>query len=195
MSLRPDLAVIARHVAPGSRVLDVGCGEGELMAVLRDEKQVDARGMEIDPEAVEKCVARGLSAVQGDADRDLADYPDDAFDYAILSQTLQTAQRPDLMLDELLRIGRRAFVSFPNFAYWRMRWALLRTGRMPVTRHLPVSWYETENIHHVTVEDFRELLREKGVTVEGCWFFTGGREIGGQGANWRAEHAVFQLSR
>jgi methionine biosynthesis protein MetW len=197
--LRPDLAVIAAHVATASRVLDVGCGEGELMEVLHREKQCDARGMEIDPEAVERCVARGLSVVQGDADRDLADYPDDAFDYAILSQTLQTAARPDAMLDDLLRIGRRAFVSFPNFAYWRMRFSLLAHGRMPVTRHLPVSWYETQNIHHVTVQDFRELLRAKGVTVEKSWFFTREREIGGGdgsfGANWRAEHAVFQLSR
>ncbi|MGZ3234925.1 MAG: methionine biosynthesis protein MetW [Croceibacterium sp.] len=195
MSLRADLAVIAAQVAPGARVLDVGCGEGELMEVLQREKGCDARGMEIDPEAVERCVARGLSVVQGDADRDLADYPDGAFDAAILSQTLQTAARPDHMLDELLRIGRRAFVSFPNFAYWRMRLSLLTHGRMPVTRHLPVSWYETQNIHHVTVEDFRELLREKGVTVEKSWFFTGEREIGGARANWRAEHAVFQLSR
>jgi methionine biosynthesis protein MetW len=195
MSLRPDLAVIATHVASGARVLDVGCGEGELMEVLQREKGCDARGMEIDPEAVERCVARGLSVVQGDADRDLADYPDGAFDCAILSQTLQTAARPDQLLDELLRIGRRAFVSFPNFAYWRMRLSLLSRGRMPVTRHLPVSWYETQNIHHVTVEDFRELLRAQGVTVEQSWFFTGEREIGGRSANWRAEHAVFQLSR
>ena len=193
--LRADLAVIAANVAPGARVLDVGCGEGELMEVLQREKQCDARGMEIDPEAVEKCVARGLSAIQGDANRDLADYPDHAFDYAILSQTLQTAERPDLMLDELLRIGRKAFVSFPNFAHWKMRASLLWHGRMPVTRHLPVSWYETQNIHHVTVQDFRELLRAKGVTVEKSWFFTHEREIGGARANWRAEHAVFQLSR
>ena len=193
--LRPDLAVIARHVAPGSRVLDVGCGDGELMAVLRAVKDVDARGMEIDPEAVEKCVARGLSAVQGDANRDLADYPDDAFDYAILSQTLQTAQRPDLMLGELLRIGRKAFVSFPNFAHWRMRAALLWNGRMPVTRHLPVSWYETQNIHHVTVTDFLELLRTKGVAIERSWFFSGETELGAYGANWRAEYAVFLLNR
>src|SRR5512139_1650152 len=151
--------------------------------------------MEIDPEAVERCVARGLSVIQGDADRDLADYPDHAFDYAILSQTLQTAARPDRMLDELLRIGRQAFVSFPNFAYWRMRFSLLVHGRMPVTRHLPVSWYETQNIHHVTVEDFRQLLADKGVTVERSWFFTREHEIGGARANWRAEHAVFQLSR
>ena len=194
-ALRPDLAVIARHVAPGSRVLDVGCGDGELMAVLRAEKQVDARGMEIDPEEVERCVARGLSAVQGDADRDLADYPDDAFDYTVLSQTLQTAERPDLMLGELLRIGRKAFVSFPNFAHWRMRASLLWNGRMPVTRHLPVSWYETQNIHHVTVTDFRQLLADKGVRVERSWFFSGDRELGAAGANWRAEYAVFLLSR
>jgi methionine biosynthesis protein MetW len=193
--LRADLAVIAANVLPGSSVLDVGCGEGELMEVLQRERQCDARGMEIDAEAVERCVARGLSVVQGDADRDLADYPDDAFDCAILSQTLQTAARPDAMLDELLRIGRRAFVSFPNFAYWRMRFSLLAHGRMPVTRHLPVSWYETQNIHHVTVLDFLELLRAKGVTVEKSWFFTREREISGRRANWRAEHAVFQLSR
>lgn len=194
-ALRPDLAVIARHVPAGARVLDVGCGDGELMAVLRAEKGVDARGMEIDPAEVEACVARGLSAVQGDANRDLADYPDDAFDYAILSQTLQTAERPDRMLDELLRIGRKAFVSFPNFAHWKMRASLLWNGRMPVTRHLPVSWYETQNIHHVTVADFLQLAGDKRARIEKSWFFSGERELGSAGANWRAEYAVFLLSR
>ncbi|HLV07388.1 MAG TPA: methionine biosynthesis protein MetW [Croceibacterium sp.] len=194
-ALRPDLAVIAGHIPQGARVLDVGCGDGELMAALRAEKGVDARGIEIDPEAVEKCVARGLSAVQGDANRDLAEYPDDAFDYAILSQTLQTAERPDLMLDELLRVGRQAFVSFPNFAHWRMRAYLLWHGRMPVTRHSPVSWYETQNIHQVTITDFEELLRRKGVRIERSWFFSGDRELSSRGANWRAEYAVYLLSR
>ena len=195
MSLRPDLAKIASLVPHGVRVLDVGCGDGELMDVLTCEKQVDARGLEIDPEEVERAVARGLSVIQGDANRDLADYPDGAFDVAILSQTLQTAQRPDWLLDQLLRIGRTAFVSFPNFAFWKMRMALLLGGRMPVTPHLPISWYATANIHHLTVEDFRDLLAEKGVKVEGSWFFAGGREIGQFNANWRAEHAVFRLSR
>ena len=195
MSLRPDLAVIARHVPRGARVLDVGCGDGELMAVLQADKGADARGMEIDPAEVEKAVARGLSVIQGDANRDLADYPDDAFDYAILSQTLQTAERPDRMLDQLLRIGRQAFVSFPNFAHWKMRASLLWNGRMPVTRHLPVSWYETQNIHHVTVADFLELAAEKRARIERSWFFSGEKELGARGANWRAEYAVFLLSR
>ena len=194
MSLRPDLAKIAEHVPGGTRVLDVGCGEGDLMDVLR-ARGVDVRGIEIDGDLVERAVSRGLSVVQGDADRDLADYPDDAYDVAILSQTLQTAERPDHMLDQLLRVGQQAFVSFPNFAYWKMRMALMFRGRMPVVRHLPVSWYETRNIHHVTVQDFRLLLAEKGVTVQDCWFFSNGREIGGSNANWRAEHAVFKLSR
>jgi len=194
-ALRPDLAVIANHVASGSRVLDIGCGDGVLMAELESTKQVDARGMELDPAKVGRCVARGLSVVQGDANTDLADYPDKAFDYTILSQTLQTATRPDLMLDELLRVGQKAFVSFPNFAHWRTRTALLLGGRMPVTRTLPVSWYATENIHHVTVEDFRDLAKERRAQIERAWFFANESEIGRAGANWRAEFAVFQLSR
>jgi methionine biosynthesis protein MetW len=193
--LRPDLAVIAANVAPGSRVLDVGCGDGALMAALRESRQVDARGMELDPANVAECVARGLSVIQGDADSDLSYYPDAAFDYAILSQTLQTTKRPDLVLAELLRVGRKAFVSFPNFAHWRVRGSLLWHGRMPVTRLLPVAWYATENIHHVTVRDFRALVAEKGCKVEGEWFLSGDRHTSSAAASWRAEHAVFLLSR
>ncbi|MBX7458575.1 methionine biosynthesis protein MetW [Qipengyuania sp. 1NDH17] len=194
MSLRADLAAIAQAISPNTRVLDIGCGDGALLANLRDTKHVDARGMEIDGSCVERCVAQGLSVVQGDANRDLADYPDKGFDYTVLSQTLQTATRPDQMLDQLLRVGRQAFVSFPNFAHWRTRSALMLGGRMPVTRAIPVSWYETPNIHHVTVKDFRELAREKGAHIEREWFFSNGKPVSG-GSNWRAEFAVFQLSR
>ena len=194
-ALRPDLALIAANVAQGTRVLDVGCGDGALMAELRDQRQVDARGLELDAHNVAECVARGLSVIQGDADADLAYYPDASFDYAILSQTLQTTKRPDLVLGELLRVGRKAFVSFPNFAHWGVRARLLWGGRMPVTRLLPVAWYETPNIHHVTVRDFRALVAQQGYTLEGEWFLSGDRRIGPAAAAWRAEHAVFLLSQ
>ena len=194
MALRPDLAIIAAAVPKGSRALDVGCGDGELMVALRN-KGVDARGLEIDPANVTAAIARGQSVVQGDANRDLADYPDDAFDYAILSQTLQTTERPDRVVDELLRIAPRAFVSFPNFAHWRIRLALLWGGRMPVTRLLPVAWYETPNIHHVTVSDFRDLLHSKGIRVEAAWYLSGDRPTSDAAATWRAEHAIFLIGR
>ncbi|PTQ13340.1 methionine biosynthesis protein MetW [Sphingomonas oleivorans] len=194
-TLRPDLAIIAEHVTPAARILDVGCGDGELMAWLRDTRHVDARGIELDGTNVSAAVARGLSVVQGDADTDLANYPTDAFDYAILSQTLQTTRAPDKVLGELLRIGRRAFVSFPNFAYWRVRWSLAWGGRMPVTPALPVSWYATENIHQLTIDDFRAFVAERGITVENAWFLTGNRRTSAAGANLRAEHAVFLIRR
>lgn len=193
--LRPDLALIAAHVAPGSRVLDVGCGDGALMAALRDDRGCDARGLEIDGGNVAAAMARGLSVAQGDADVDLAGYPDASFDYAILSQTLQTARAPHVVLDELLRIGRRAFVSFPNFAHWRVRLSLLLGGRMPVTRLLPEEWFDTPNIHHVTIDDFRAFVKERGLAVEGAWFLSGDRRRSAAAANFRAEHAVFLLRR
>ena len=194
MALRPDLAIIADAVPMASRVLDVGCGDGELMVALRG-KGVDARGLEIDPANVTAAIARGQSVVQGDANHDLADYPDDAFDYAILSQTLQTTERPDRVVSELLRIAPRAFVSFPNFAHWRVRLALLWGGRMPVTRSIPIAWYETPNIHHVTASDFRDLVRAKGIKVERVWHLSGDKPTSDAAASWRAEHAIFLIAR
>ncbi len=194
-ALRPDLAIIAANVAPGSRVLDVGCGDGALMAALQRDRECDARGLELDAGDVASAMARGLSVMQGDADVDLADYPPNAFDYAILSQTLQTTRRPDAVLDHLLRIGARAFVSFPNFAHWRVRASLLWGGRMPVTQLLPMQWYETPNIHHVTIDDFRAFVKARGITVEGAWFLNRGRQTSAAAANFRAEHAVFLLRR
>jgi len=193
MTLRPDLAIIADNVAPGSRILDVGCGDGALMAALRDAKGVDARGLELDAGNVAAAVSRGLSVIQGDDDSDLADYPEASFDYAILSQTLQTTRRPDMVLDHLLRIGRRAFVSFPNFAHWRGRVSLMWGGRMPVTRLLPEQWYDTPNIHHVTIDDFRAFVKARGITVEGAWFLSGDKRTTSAAANIFAEHAVFLL--
>ncbi|MBN8843971.1 MAG: methionine biosynthesis protein MetW [Sphingomonadales bacterium] len=194
-ALRPDLGIIADAVPARSRILDIGCGDGTLMAELRAHKQVDARGLEIDPVAIEAAMAQGLSVVQGDVNHDLADYPGDAFDYAILSQTLQTTERPDLIIGELLRIAPRAFVSFPNFAHWRVRLNLLWRGRMPVTRLLPVAWYETPNIHHVTVSDFRDLVRAQGIRVERAWYLSGDKPTSDAAASWRAEHAIFLISR
>ncbi|NQZ46917.1 MAG: methionine biosynthesis protein MetW, partial [Erythrobacter sp.] len=171
------------------------CGDGTLLAALRADCGAIVRGIEIEPDLVAQCVAKGLSVIQGDANSDLAEYPDNSFDFVVLSRTLQTTDRPDKVLEELLRVGQRAFVSFPNFAHWRTRSALLLGGRMPVTRALPVSWYETRNIHHVTVEDFRALVAQKGARIERRWFFSGGKEIGTPGANWRAEIALFEIAR
>lgn len=194
-ALRPDLQIIADNVRSASRVLDIGCGNGDLMAAMRDLKQVDVRGMEIEPVNVATAIARGLSVAQGDADTDLRYYPSDSFDYAVLSQTLQTTRAPHKVVEELLRIGKQAFVSFPNFAHWKNRLSLATNGRMPVTRLIPEKWYETPNIHHTTVDDFRALIAANGWTRDGEWFLSGDRLTGRGMANMMAEHAVFLLRR
>jgi methionine biosynthesis protein MetW len=164
--LREDLRLVADMIMPGSRVLDLGCGDGELLSFLVHHKNVDGRGMELSQSGVNACVRNGLSVIQGDADNDLRDYPTQAFDYAVLSQTLQATRRPHEVLRHLVRIGRHAIVSFPNFGHWRMRLRLLTEGRMPRTPVLPHHWYDTPNIHLCTILDFIDLCDDESIVVE-----------------------------
>jgi len=164
--IRVDLQLIADMVEPKTRVLDVGCGDGVLLDYLNHFKQVDGRGVELSQAGVNACVAQGLSVVQGDADTDLAQYPHHAFDYVILSQTLQATRDPKRVVENLVRIGRKAIVSFPNFGHWRVRWSLLWTGRMPETETIPARWYDTPNIHFCTILDFVDLCRELDIEIE-----------------------------
>ncbi|OKL44887.1 methionine biosynthesis protein MetW [Pseudovibrio exalbescens] len=163
--IRGDHRLICDFITPGSRVLDIGCEDGTLLNHLMGTLNVDGRGIELSQAGVNTCVARGLSVVQGDADLDLSAYPDGAFDYAILSQTLQATKDPKHVLEELLRIGKKAVVSFPNFGHWRNRLQLLTKGRMPVTDYLPYTWYDTPNIHFCTIRDFMELAKEVDAKV------------------------------
>jgi methionine biosynthesis protein MetW len=163
--LRPDLAAIADMIRHGSRVLDVGCGDGALLEHLVRTKDVDGRGIELSQANVNACVARGLAVVQGDADTDLVDYPAQAFDAVILSQTIQATEKPRAVLNHLLRIGRRTAVSLPNFGYWKVRLSLLTGGRMPRTSALDYSWSETPNIHLCTLADFVDLTAQSGASI------------------------------
>lgn len=198
---RVDHLLIADMVRRGSTVLDVGCGDGALLQLLADTKEVDGRGMEISRERVNACVAQGLSVIQGNADQDLDAYPDKSFDYAILSLTLQATQRPRIVLENLLRIGKHAIVSFPNFGHWSIRLKLLWNGRMPVTPNLPEAWYDSPDSHLCTIVDFVDLCREIGATIErSAAFNVHGRQLSTRGAlfdlqNLFGEKAVFLLRR
>lgn len=198
--LRFDLRIIADMVTPGARVLDVGCGDGALLQHLARTKGVDGRGIELSMTGVRAAVRRGVAVIQGNADTDLADYPSAAFDYAILSQTLQATQRPRDVLGQLLRVGSRAIVSFPNFGYWKARWHLLSKGRMPVTRGLPEQWWETPNIHFCTIKDFVVLSRCMDIVIEkGVALSEDGSlnrlSATGPWANLMSAQAVFLLRR
>jgi methionine biosynthesis protein MetW len=198
--LRGDLRLASEMIEPGSRVLDIGCGDGELLSYLTQHKNVDGRGMELSQSGVNACVRHGLSVIQGDADNDLADYPSDAFDYVVLSQTLQATRNPRQVLNHLARIGRRAIVSIPNFGHWRVRVDLLLQGRMPRTGLLPAAWYETPNIHLCTIQDFARLCADEGIKVERSisldrWGAPYRLNPVGGLANLLAEQGLFLLSR
>ena len=199
-AIRVDLQLIADMIEPTSRVLDVGCGDGALLDYLVHEKGVDGRGLELSSEGVNACVSTGLSVIQGDADTDLFDYPDDAFDYVVLSQTLPAVRAPRSTLVQLLRIGRRAIVSMPNFGHWRLRWAFLVGGRMPISPALPDTWYDTANIHLCTLRDFIDLCADLGVHIERGLFVDHAGRPGCLGrslslANLFGQQAIFLLRK
>jgi methionine biosynthesis protein MetW len=197
---RLDYLKVRDMVVPGSRVLDVGCADGELLAFLEETRGVDGRGIELSQDGVNAAVGRGLAVIQGDADSDLSDYPDDAFDYVILSQTIQATRNPRIVLETMLRIGRRAIVSFPNFGHWRIRGQVLFKGRMPVTQNLPYQWYDTPNIHFCTIRDFVELARSVDAVIERAEALSlSGKPVQVQAPWWFwnlfGEQAVFLLRR
>ncbi len=191
---RRDYAIISDLVEPGSKVLDLGCGDGELLAWLAENKNVDPRGVEISPALVQRCIAQGLSVYQGDIDKGLADYPDQCFDFVILSQTLQETHRPLEVLREMLRVGRRVIVAFPNFGHWAMRLSMLLTGRAPKTKLFPYEWYNSPNIHFLTVHDFEDLVVAESLAVERRIFVRGKQSIRLL-PNLRAQVAVYLVRK
>jgi len=191
---RSDYAIIGEIVEPRTKVLDLGCGEGELLEWLAQTKGVDARGLEISSAKVQRAIARGVSVFQSDIDAGLADYPDQAFDYVILSQTLQETRHPRQVLREMLRVGRRGIVAFPNFGHWRVRISMLISGGAPRTALFPYEWYESPNIHFLTVHDFENLAALEGLRIERRYFLAGSRKVRTL-PNLMAEVAVYLMSR
>ena len=198
-SIRNDWQLIESLIDSGSSVLDIGCGEGGLIKQLETNIKSDTRGIEIDPELTRKAIAEGLNVVQGNAEHDLNQYSNQSFDYVILSQTLQVMLKPQDVLYELLRIGAKAIVSFPNFGHWKIRFQLLLTGRSPVTEGLPYTWYETPNYHFFTIKDFQYLCEESNIVLEKSIGLTSsGKQFNIHhntfGANLFTSEAIFLLS-
>lgn len=191
---RSDYAIIGEIVEPNTKVLDLGCGDGELLAWLAENKNVDARGVEISGAKVQRAIARGVSVYQGDIDEGLADYPDGAFDYVVLSQTLQETRSPLKVLREMLRVGRHAILAFPNFGHWSVRLSMLFMGRAPKTKLFPYEWYDSPNIHFLSVDDFASLVAKENLLVEKQYCLSGHRAVG-MFPNLLAEVAVFMVRR
>jgi len=186
--------IIVDWVAQGSSVIDLGCGDGELLSILVDEKKVHAQGTEIDEKAIYKCVARGLSVYHEDIDAGLSDHPDGSFDYAILNESLQQTKRPDYVLGEALRVGRKLVVSFPNFGRYVVRFQILFSGKVPVTPALPFEWYDTPNLHFLSISNFFDYCKMRGILVEDSAYITKGRRVKFL-PNFRAETAIFLLTK
>tara|TARA_B100001123_G_C15248015_1_gene1001689 strand:- start:251 stop:931 length:681 start_codon:yes stop_codon:yes gene_type:complete len=199
VSIRKDWDLIESFIDPKSKILDIGCGEGELIKQLEINKFSDTRGIEIDPHLTRKAIANGLNVIQGNAEEDLNQYSNQSFDYVILSQTLQAMLRPKEVLLELLRIGAKAIVSFPNFGHWKIRLQLMFNGKMPITEGLPYSWYETPNVHFFTIKDFQELCKNSNIIIEKSIGLTSaGKQFNiyqnTLGVNFFTSEAIFLLS-
>lgn len=197
--MRFDLQVIASWIEPGSSVLDLGCGRGSLLTYLKKEKNVRGAGIEVDEEKVSIGIGRGVSVVQGDINEEIRDYPDDTFDYVVLSQTLQQVYDPATLIRRMLRVGRRGIVSFPNFSHWGVRLQMLFTGRAPVTEELPYGWHDTPNIRVITLKDFRIFCREHGFAIlQEAALSTNYHDTEGHilpsMVNLRARYGIYQLA-
>jgi len=196
--MRPDLDIIQHWIAPGSRVLDLGCGDGSLLEYLKKNKQISETGLEIDERNIQGCLSRGVNVIQQDLNKSLKNFSDKSFDTVLLTQTLQAVNYPDVLIDEILRIGHNCIVTFPNFGNWRSRWYLFWKGRMPVSNFMPYQWYNTPNIHFCTVRDFDELCRERNIKVitrtvvdhkhQGNWYIK-------LWPNLLGETAIYHISR